>query len=844
MEQPDDSKMSAPYEPELPRRLELQEEPQETTDALPRGSAVAHWETLFEEPGIPSLFVDYLGQELDKQHIEDEQVPEEQGEAAGCSLPAIKRDPHQPEGTLAPGEWLLPLFSRCRVGDVVSLPEPLYLSGQVYTSALVERDFRTASGALLLKFQPGEGSYIIKFSDVQQECAMMCALLEMNRRWREHNARVCNYPVEAVTYNIVPLGCNGGLVEAVLYCSTLRELRKECKSDSRERVLLSLNSDAEKLDRLAATTTAYLTACYALGVRDGHDDNIMLREDGSLFRVDFGFVFGATPEIDSPQTVVPRAITFALGQVRWIEVVAACGDALTALTGDSYGSPPALDCLRSVPEMGPYLARAEQHARTLSLAGFCQDVSCADQWSFARAAKNTLREAVQFLRDQAGLGPDDLSNKTCEQTVRTGSALATAAGAVQFLRDQAGFGAGETIDKGNNDCEFEDDRKSGVSETRKDSNDTLMDIGFLLEPGLAPSVYTHLSISAGVESTDNYANRSLFNDLAEMAGEDLVMDGREEFIAQEASPFEPAGKSPTCASHMRNLSVEIRQQVQKPEAKTKNLHMNPHTSARSRRSVAIPFPTQQPHLSQTLISDGSQQSRHQTTLEQRGASCVSEQQRRQQASCWIEQLQLHRYQQQQQQHLQQLQHHNQQHHYYQYQLQQQHLPPRQQLQQQQQLQYQMQHRLSQPKSTLQETLTTSRACFTWSDYPDPALNVSIPWPASSEQCVRPLPADDPFARTPPGSPKGSPKLLKVLTHNGMERTHRLPLQACEQIVHQPGQLPLQEVQQDLSQVDQHRTHQPIEAARQSPSPLQDGTCRRAWPWPARTGPSSICATQG
>ena len=34
----------------------------------------------------------------------------------------------------------------------------------------------------------------------------------------------------------------------------------------------------------------------------------MQREDGSLFRVDFGFVFGATPEIDTPQTVVARAV--------------------------------------------------------------------------------------------------------------------------------------------------------------------------------------------------------------------------------------------------------------------------------------------------------------------------------------------------------------------------------------------------------------------------------------------------------------------------------------------------------------------------------------------------------
>eukprot|EP00434_Breviolum_minutum_P045488 symbB.v1.2.040792.t1/scaffold7538.1/size10744/1 len=173
---------------------------------------------------------------------------------------------------------------------------------------------------------------------------MMCALMEMNRRWQEHSVNVCGVPVQALTYEIFPIGSCGGLIEAVIGCRTLRELKRLCRSEPQERVYEALAGDGQKLNTLAASTTAYLTACYSLGVRDGHDDNIMLREDGSLFRVDFGFVFGATPEIDSPQTVVARAVTYALGD-RWLEVVAACGDSLTALTGNSYGSPPAYDCL-------------------------------------------------------------------------------------------------------------------------------------------------------------------------------------------------------------------------------------------------------------------------------------------------------------------------------------------------------------------------------------------------------------------------------------------------------------------------------------------------------------------
>lgn len=94
------------------------------------------------------------------------------------------------------------------------------------------------------------------------------------------------------------------------------------------------------------------------GVRDGHDDNIMLRKDGALFRIDFDFIFGETPELDAPQTVLPRAVTHALGRRRWTAVVAACRHALSALSGDGSTLLPAWDCLSSVPELNPLLAQA------------------------------------------------------------------------------------------------------------------------------------------------------------------------------------------------------------------------------------------------------------------------------------------------------------------------------------------------------------------------------------------------------------------------------------------------------------------------------------------------------
>jgi len=294
-----------------------------------------------------------------------------------------------------PGPWLTKALSGHRVCELVPFPRPLSIGAGEFTHFVVEREFRTASQAQLLRLLPGDAYYISKFEDIRHEYAVMCALCRMNLRWKEKGVTVCGMPVELVTYYIAPLGSEAGLVEVVSESSTLRELASGCNYYDRHlRVLRALHGEQQRLDRLAATTVAYLTAGYALGVRDGHDDNIMLRADGALFRIDFGFIFGETPEIDTPQTIVPYAVRYALGESRWKAVVVACRQAMEALS--AVNEPPAWDCLRRVPQLAPLLDLAFDYSSSLSMEAFFSDVKCADQWSFSRAAKNTLREVMRM----------------------------------------------------------------------------------------------------------------------------------------------------------------------------------------------------------------------------------------------------------------------------------------------------------------------------------------------------------------------------------------------------------------------------------------------------------------
>lgn len=82
-----------------------------------------------------------------------------------------------------------------------------------------------------------------------------------------------------------------------------------------------------------------------------------------------------------------------------------------------------------------------------------QDVSCADQWSFSRAAKNTLREArdckiashphCSTALMAASRNVDDVFNSPSEQLFckcLSASTTLDPTQAVQFLRDQTGLG--------------------------------------------------------------------------------------------------------------------------------------------------------------------------------------------------------------------------------------------------------------------------------------------------------------------------------------------------------------------------------------------------------------------
>eukprot|EP00929_Paragymnodinium_shiwhaense_P091398 TRINITY_DN51376_c0_g1_i1.p1 TRINITY_DN51376_c0_g1~~TRINITY_DN51376_c0_g1_i1.p1 ORF type:complete len:513 (-),score=80.31 TRINITY_DN51376_c0_g1_i1:469-2007(-) len=337
--------------------------------------------------------------------------PEELGspsfDDAGLRRPTASREVKKPRK-------LPRLFEGLEIGVVTELPQPTVIADKSYTHVCAERDFNTASGARLLKFTPGDTYFVFKKGNLEQEAIAMACLRRMNDTWQEAGLRCSGQPVQILTYAIVPLSSKAGLVEFVAESWNMRELAVGYTQEDRHlRILHKLQGRGydsemlERLDRLAATAVAYLTAIYGLGVRDSHDENIMLREDGALFRVDFGFMFGDRPNIDAPLIALPRAVAVALGEARWTEVVSTCEKALLALSGPLDREPPAWKCISSVAELAPLHSRAHAHVQALSMQAFQDAVKHAHEWSFSRAVKNKVREVIRFFAEPTAAPADN-----------------------------------------------------------------------------------------------------------------------------------------------------------------------------------------------------------------------------------------------------------------------------------------------------------------------------------------------------------------------------------------------------------------------------------------------------
>eukprot|EP00466_Bigelowiella_natans_P005786 jgi/Bigna1/91961/estExt_fgenesh1_pg.C_1380008 len=86
-----------------------------------------------------------------------------------------------------------------------------------------------------------------------------------------------------------------------------------------------------KLEKIVASGAGSYIAAYVIGIRDRHADNIMIRNDGVLFHIDFGHAMGSTVLMDAQAFAVTKEFREEIGRAAYDEFVRCCVHAFRVL---------------------------------------------------------------------------------------------------------------------------------------------------------------------------------------------------------------------------------------------------------------------------------------------------------------------------------------------------------------------------------------------------------------------------------------------------------------------------------------------------------------------------------
>lgn len=184
-----------------------------------------------------------------------------------------------------------------------------------------------------------EFSILAKFEDVRRDVSILQCIRLLNKVWEK-----ANLPgIFAVVYDCMPVASDMGCMEFIPSLVSLHDLAFHFV-------------DHEAIDQLARTAAASVVAGYVLGIGDRHDGNIQIRRDGSLFHLDFGFILGQQPVLDTGPIPITNELWHHLGENSRFQDF--CVNAFMALRDEALNIIPFLEQM-----LQPF---AEEYARANS----------------------------------------------------------------------------------------------------------------------------------------------------------------------------------------------------------------------------------------------------------------------------------------------------------------------------------------------------------------------------------------------------------------------------------------------------------------------------------------------
>ncbi|CAF0721214.1 unnamed protein product [Didymodactylos carnosus] len=171
--------------------------------------------------------------------------------------------------------------------------------------------FKSLTSPLKLVFNPIDSACDKYYSiykngdDLRQDQIVILLLNCMDYLWKQND-----YDFRLILFNVVQTSNRCGFIEMVTECETLREIESKngvVKGAFKDESLadwLKLHNPTDieykkAVENFTYSCAGYCVATFILGIGDRHNDNIMLKQSGHLFHIDFGKYLGDTQKFGS-----------------------------------------------------------------------------------------------------------------------------------------------------------------------------------------------------------------------------------------------------------------------------------------------------------------------------------------------------------------------------------------------------------------------------------------------------------------------------------------------------------------------------------------------------------------
>ncbi|RLN94396.1 hypothetical protein BBJ28_00013147 [Nothophytophthora sp. Chile5] len=152
--------------------------------------------------------------------------------------------------------------------------------------------------------------------DLRQDQLIMQMFILMDRLLKK-----VNLDLKLTPYRILATGANDGLMEFVQDSYPVSYVVSQFESPQIVGFLRKHNPDPsaefgvapEALNTYVKSVAGYCVLTYLLGIGDRHLDNLMMKTEGHLFHIDFGFVFGADPKPYPPPFKLTKEMVEGMG---------------------------------------------------------------------------------------------------------------------------------------------------------------------------------------------------------------------------------------------------------------------------------------------------------------------------------------------------------------------------------------------------------------------------------------------------------------------------------------------------------------------------------------------------